>query len=342
MKGSVTKDSPATIPSGGKGLLLESSDAKTQAQVAVDGAERLRATIKLIRPKQWTKNLIAFAPALFSTRIHEMPVIVDVSLCVVAFCLVSSAVYIVNDVLDAKSDRLHPRKQNRPIASGRIGIPFAVMLAAMFAASGLALAFAVRPTLALLILGYFGLMMLYGTALKHMVLLDVFAIAAGFVLRAVGGAVAAGVPSSGWFLACTSFGALFLGLEKRRQELALLKDDASSHRKTLMTYSYALLDRMEAIIIPSLLTCYAFYSFQSYHGQWMMLTLPFVLYGVMRYQILSVDGGTTGSPEEVLFRDRPIQITILLWLLVCAGVVYDVIPHAFAWMVSSVDALRVR
>lgn len=208
------------------------------------------------------------------------------------------------------------------------------------AAGALAVGFLVRPTVDVFLLVYFVLMMFYALVLKHYVLLDVFAIAAGFVLRAAAGAAAVGVESSGWFLACTSFGALFLGLEKRRQETMLLKDDAASHRKTLNAYSPELVDRMEAVIVPSLVTCYAFYTFQSYHGQWMMLTLPFVLYGVMRYQVLSVKSDDTGAPDEVLWKDRGIQVTLLLWVLTCAGVVYGVIPKFFATTSAFLDGLR--
>lgn len=323
------------------------TEAKTQtenqAEVVATSAEpleKIRLIIKLIRPKQWAKNLIVFAPALFSGKIIEPATITAASLCFVAFCFCASAVYVVNDVLDCQSDRLHPRKKNRPVASGKISAPFALGLGAVCAAGALAIGFLVRPTVDVFLLVYFILMMFYALVLKHYVLLDVFAIAAGFVLRAAAGAAAAGVESSGWFLACTSFGALFLGLEKRRQETMLLKDEAASHRKTLNAYSPELVDRMEAVIVPSLVTCYAFYTFQSYHGQWMMLTLPFVLYGVMRYQVLSVQSDDTGAPDEVLWKDRGIQITLLLWVLTSAGVVYGIIPKFFATTSAFLDGLR--
>ncbi len=318
------------------------SDPKSDSipDAKFDLSRKFRLIVKLLRPKQWTKNLIVFAPGIFSSKIHEPQILLASSLCFAAFCMLSSAVYVVNDVLDCKSDQLHPKKKFRPIASGEISTPFALMLGVMCALLGLAIGFLVRPTVDVFLLAYFFLMMFYALVLKHHVLLDVFAIAAGFVLRAAGGAAAAGVPSSGWFLACTSFGALFLALEKRRQESVLLKDDASSHRKTLNSYSPELLDRMEAVITPSLVTCYAFYTFQSYHGQWMMLTLPFVLYGVMRYQVLSVKTDETGAPDEVLLKDRGIQVTCLLWILTSAGVVYGVIPKFFASSSAFLDGLR--
>lgn len=323
------------------------TEANTQAENKTQGAaessdpmERIRLVIKLIRPKQWAKNLIVFAPALFSGKIFEPATFSAAALCFIAFCMCASAVYVVNDVLDCKSDRLHPKKKNRPVASGKISAPFALCLGVICAVCALCVGFAIRPSVDIFLLVYFVLMMFYALVLKHYVLLDVFAIAAGFVLRAAGGAAAAGVESSGWFLACTSFGALFLGLEKRRQETMLLKDEASSHRKTLTSYTPELVDRMEAVIVPSLVTCYAFYTFQSYHGQWMMLTLPFVLYGVMRYQVLSVRSEDTGAPDEVLWKDRGIQTTLLLWVLTSAGVVYGVIPKFFAITSAFLDGLH--
>jgi 4-hydroxybenzoate polyprenyltransferase len=303
--------------------------------------EWARTVLQVLRPRQWTKNLIAFAPILFAMKIHESRLVLLVSLCVVAFCLASSAVYVVNDILDRECDRTHPVKRKRPIASGKLSVTAAWWLAAVCAGASLLLSFAIRPFLSLIVLTYLALMLLYGLYWKHRVLLDVFSISAGFVLRAAGGAAAAMVPVSGWFLLCTSSGALFLALEKRRQELYLLKTDADSHRRTLNEYSDELINRMEAIIVPTLLTGYAFYSFQSWHGQWMMLTVPFVFYGIMRYLVLSVRRASTGSPEEVLLKDRPIQVTIVLWLATCVLVVYDIFPKAAGAVVPWFDSFRV-
>jgi 4-hydroxybenzoate polyprenyltransferase len=315
-------------------------EADTGGKTAGPG-NRVRTVLRVLRPRQWTKNLIAYAPILFAMKIHDAQLLLAVTLCVVAFCLASSAVYVVNDILDRECDRAHPVKCNRPIASGALSLGAAWWLAAICAGAALLLSFAIRPFLALIVATYLVLMVLYGLSWKHRVLLDVFSISAGFVLRAVGGAAAAMVPVSGWFLLCTSSGALFLALEKRRQELYLLKSDAGSHRRVLDEYSDELIDRMEAIVVPTLLTCYAFYSFQSWHGQWMMLTVPFVVYGIMRYQVLSVRRSQTGSPEEVLLRDRPIQVTISLWLVTCALVVYDVIPKVAMLVVRWFDSFRI-
>lgn len=311
------------------------------ARPAGRAATKLKAWLRLLRPKQWTKNLIAYAPVLFAMQLHNPSIIWRVTECVIAFCCLSSSIYIYNDIMDREADRQHPTKCKRPIAAGLINIGPAVAAALILAATGMLIGFFVRPVLCLVFGTYLALMLLYGKVLKHKVLLDVIAIAAGFVLRALGGAIAAGVPSSGWFLACTSFGALFLGIEKRRQELRTLKDDASAHRKTLDDYSLDLIDRLESLVVPCLLTCYTFWSFQSFHGQWMMLTVPFVVYGVMRYQVLSVQTQATGTPEEVLLKDRPIQAAILLWLVTAAAVAYNLIPAAADFLVHWLDTLYI-
>src|SRR4029434_2308951 len=256
--------------------------------------------LKLLRPKQWTKNLIAYAPLLFAIKIHDSTLLLLATLCVVALCLVSGGVYILNDVLDVEADKLHPKKKLRPIASGQVPVPAAIGVGVVAVTLGLVISFLVRPTLCLVVLVFLGLNLLYTTILKHHAIVDVFSIAANFVLRAVAGAIAVRVPVSGWFLLCTTLGALFLALEKRRQELDLLGEQSLAHRKSLRIYSPELLDRMEALVVASLLTSYAFYSFLSVHGHWMMLTVPFVIYGIMRYQLLSVEHKLTGSPEEVL------------------------------------------
>lgn len=302
-----------------------SSPQDVETPVTADASSYL----KLVRPKQWTKNLIVFAPVLFAKKIHEVKLFQYVLLCFVAFCLVSSSIYILNDVLDRENDRAHPTKKKRPIASGAISVPVALSIAAVLALGSIALSYFVRPELAVVVLCYFVLMIFYSTVLKHLVLLDVFSISAGFVLRAVGGAVAASVAVSGFFLLCTTFGSLFLALEKRRQELNLLKGEAEVHRRTLTIYNEEMLNRLESVVVPSLIVCYSFYCFQSQHGHAMLLTVPFVLYGIMRYQVLSVRYFTTGTPEEVLLKDRPIQITILLWILTSAAILYDVIQVSF-------------
>lgn len=314
--------------------------AVSPAAIPFQALETLRLLVKAARPKQWAKNLIVFAPLIFSRNLDHPVLVLYATLCAFAFCLVSGAVYIINDVADFESDRQHPSKCARPIASGRLGKKIALAFALLLIVLGLALSYVVRPSLVLVTATYLMVSLLYCHALRHRVILDVFGIAAGFVLRAVSGAVAIGVASSGWFLCCTSLGALFLALEKRRQEMRILGDDAGDHRKALDGYSPDLLDRMESLIVPSLLTSYAFYSFMSFHGQWMMLTVPFVLYGVMRYQYLSVHSQKTAQPEDVLFSDRPIQITILCFLATSILVIYG-LPGWVAAAFQTMDSYRI-
>lgn len=303
-------------------------------------AQKLAACIAILRPRQWTKNLIAYAPLIFALKLQDLHLFEKASLCVLAFCLVSSATYIVNDLRDLEADKMHPRKKRRPLASGQISVQSALILAAILAPAGLLISFLVKPSLALLTLTYLCLTVFYTFVLKNIAILDVLAIASGFLLRAISGALAVSVPTSAWFLLCTGLGAVFLGLEKRRRELGVLTQAADTHRKTLQIYTPALLDRMESLVLPSLLTAYVFYSFQSVHGEWMMLTVPFVLYGLMRYQQLSTaEDDLSGTPEEVLLKDRPIQITILLWLLTSIGVIYGGIQHGIDFIVNAVDSL---
>lgn len=335
------------------------------------------AYIKLLRPRQWTKNLIAFAPALFAGQLTRPDVLLHVSVCVLSLCAVSGSVYVFNDILDVEADRKHPTKCKRPIAAGQISVQAAVTVGLLAILVSFLLAYLVRPALCLVILAYLLLQAAYVTRLKHRVILDVFCIASGFVLRALAGAAAASasgsfildllpagilpsLPSlhslhslpgarggheiylSSWFLICTSLGSLFLALEKRRQEFRALGADAAHHRKVLGKYSLSLLDRMEAVIVPSLVTSYCLYCFNSAYGSWMMITIPPVLYGVLRYLVLSERDTSTGSPEEVLLKDRPIQNAVLIWVFACFLVVYGHIETYLKFIVHAIDSLRFR
>lgn len=302
---------------------------------------KLFAIVRICRPEQWTKNLIVWAPILFARKITEPALCAKVAACMVAMCAMSSAVYVLNDLKDRDADRLHPTKKERPIAKGVIGPSLAMTLAIALILISVCIGALIRPSLLLVIGAYFGIMLLYITKLKRYPLLDVCCISAGFVLRAVGGGAAVFVPISAWFLICTSLGSLFLALEKRRQELVVLDDLARSHRAALAHYTPEMLNRIEGLILPSLLTCYAIYSFQSVNGPLMLLTLPFVVFGLMRYQMLSTVSTTTATPEKVLLTDRPLQITIFLWLLTASTVVYDVLPSLFHNLIYDLDAFTI-
>lgn len=296
--------------------------------------------LAVLRPRQWTKNFIAFAPLLFSHRFSDTEAFLSVSACTACLCLVSGSVYVANDIKDRDADAKHPAKRLRPLASGRVKVGTAKVIGVVALLTGLIGGFLVRPTVGLTLLLYLLLQVAYNGWLKKQPILDVFSIATGFVLRAVAGGAAGHVALSAWFLLCTTLGALFLAVEKRRQELKVLGQKAEQHRAVFDKYSPELISRMEAVVVPSLVTSYAIYSFNSPSSQWMMLTVPFVMYGIFRYQLLSTTRNVTGAPEDVLIRDRPIQLSIILWILTSVGVIYGWIPYAVQLIVDQVDSIK--
>jgi 4-hydroxybenzoate polyprenyltransferase len=239
----------------------------------------------------------------------------------VLFCLVSSGEYLINDVIDRESDRLHPEKRHRPIAAGLVSAREAVVLAIGLWVVAIATAFALSGPLTwhvgAVLCGYVILMLAYTFELKHIVLMDMMAIGGGFVLRAMAGALAIDVPISPWLYIVTALGALFLVIHKRRAEITLLEGGAANHRPILEEYSKDLLDQMASLVTASTLIAYGLYTFTADNlpdNHAMMLTIPFVLYGLLRYLYLVHQRHEGGSPEEVLLRDKPLIIDILLWL----------------------------
>jgi len=297
------------------------SSEPEKVDAAAPTSNYLALWLKQLRWKQWPKNLICFAPLLFSGKFVEPHAFIAAVICFVAFCMISSGIYVLNDIMDVEADRMHPIKKHRPIASGKLNIKMALAVGLCSLLGGFAAAFWLRHTLVFICLGYVILNVAYSLKLKHVAIVDILCISSGFVFRAIAGAVAINVMPSSWFLLCTTLGALFLAMEKRRQEIIVLSNESATHRKALTDYSLPLISRFESLVVPSLLTAYAFYTSNSQHGQYMMITIPVVLYGLMRYQQISESGTSTGTPEEVLFKDRPIQFTILLWIIICAVVV---------------------
>jgi len=283
------------------------------------------ALVRELRPKQWTKNLLVFAGLIFSYNLRESGAIWKTVAAFLIFCAVSSASYVINDLADLEQDRLHPRKRLRPIASGAISEGAGWVIAAVLLLISLPIAWVLSPKFFAVVAAYFVIVQLYSFHLKHVVLLDVFSIAAGFVLRAVAGAVVIPVRLSAWLLLCTMLASLFLALAKRRHELVLLEDGAASHRRILDEYSTLFLDQMIVTVTSATVITYSIYTFSAGtlpDDQSMMLTIPFVLYGLFRYLYLIYQRNEGGSPETLLLRDVPLLITVLLWGLSVVLVLY--------------------
>jgi hypothetical protein len=282
-----------------------------------------------LRPEQWTKNTFVFAGLLFGGRLTEGPRYTLAAVATFAvFCGLSGAVYLLNDVADRSADAGHPLKRKRPIAAGQLAVSTAVVGAALLAVGCLLGAFLLSPSLAAVGGAYLALLTSYSFWLKHVVILDVLAIAFGFVLRAVAGAVAVSVSISPWLLICVTLLALFLGLSKRRHELTLLGGGAGEHRPILQAYSPYLLDQMISVVTSSTVVAYTVYTTSSdtaarVGSSHLTLTIPFVLYGVFRYLYLvhKEDGG--GSPAAMLVTDRPLLTCVGLWTLTVGVILYQ-------------------
>ena len=243
------------------------------------------------------------------------------------FCALAGAVYLINDVSDRERDRQHPRKRERPIASGALSPQTALSAAAVLAAGGLVGAWMLGTAFGAVATTYLALLALYSGPLKHIVIIDVLTIAIGFVLRVAAGAVAVGVPMSHWLLVCTILLAMFLGLSKRRHELTLLADGATGHRRILQEYSPYLLDQMIGVVTASTLMAYVFYATseetaEKFGTSLLGLTIPFPLYGIFRYLYLVHQREGGGSPAELLLNDRPLLACVALWGLAVVVIIY--------------------
>ena len=286
----------------------------------------LRALIKTMRPQQWLKNILIFAALVFDGKLGVIPDLVRTSIGFLLFCLVSSAVYIINDLADVEADRLHPKKRYRPIAAGVLPVSVARSAAVVIVGLSFPLAYLLSPSFALVLLSYFLLNLAYSKWLKHVPIIDVFVLASFYVLRVVAGLTIIHVARfSPWLYVVTTLLALYVGFGKRRAELALLADEANSHRKVLDGYTIPLLDQFITIVSAATIGAYSLYTFSAINlpeNHAMMLTIPFAIYGIFRYlYIVQIKQGG-GAPEEELFRDRPLQIAIVLWGLVVVLILY--------------------
>lgn len=286
----------------------------------------LKALLEAMRPKQWAKNIFVFAPLVFDLKLFHPIYLARTIAGFFLLCLISGAVYLINDLVDAEKDRQHPRKRNRPIASGRLSPRLALAAAILIPLVGLPLGFYLDPLFGAILAAYFVLQIAYSFALKNSVIIDAMTVAAGFVLR-----VAAGIPLveaerfSPWIYTCMGLLALFISFSKRRHELTLLGENADNHRESLGEYTISLLDQFILIVTAATLVAYTLYTFSAPNlppNHTMMLTVPFVLYAVFRYLYLVYVKGLGGEPEEIVLRDRPLQVGVLLWGLAVILIMY--------------------
>jgi 4-hydroxybenzoate polyprenyltransferase len=288
----------------------------------------MRAVLISLRPRQWVKNLLVFAGLVFAQQLFS-PAVWRALAAFAVFCALSGAIYLLNDVADRERDRLHPQKRLRPIASGALPAGRAVAIAALLLAASLGAAWLIGAAFALAALAYVVLLVSYSAWLKHVVIADVLAVALGFVLRAVAGALAIGVAISGWLIICTLQIALFLALGKRRHEYISLGETAARHRPILAEYSAGLLDQMIAVVTASAITAYALYTMSAetvakFHTQLLPATLPFVLYGIFRYLYLLYRRQLGGNPSELFLSDRALIVNSLCWMLAVVLIIYGV------------------
>jgi 4-hydroxybenzoate polyprenyltransferase len=297
-------------------------------QAAEDTLARggLFAWLRAVRPDQWTKNVLVFAALVFGMRLFEPEPVVRALLGFVSFCAASSATYLMNDVRDLERDRMHPVKRLRPIASGVISVPAAVVGSVLFAVGALALGFRTNAPLGVIVAAYLLLNVAYSFGLKNVVLLDAILIAVGFVLRAVGGAAAIDVMISPWLVVCTFMAALFLALGKRRAEIAAL-EGAVAHRPASRAYSLDLLDQLMTVVVAASILSYCLYTLspevrEKFSVDHLEVTVPFVVYGLFRYLYVVRTTGLAQNPSRAILTDRPVLLTVFLWGAAVIGLLY--------------------
>jgi len=276
--------------------------------------------VRAMRPHQWTKNSLLFAALIFSGEFLQPESILEALIGFGAFSALASAGYIFNDYLDREADRRHPRKRHRPIASGALPTWMALVELVVLAITGIVVGYLLSPSFLIVALLYLATTLSYSFFLKHVVILDVMFLASGFVWRAIAGAIAIDVEVSPWLFLCTAFLALFLGFEKRKGEIKLVGDGAAT-RKILDEYTAGILLQFQSIVTTSALLSYALYSVLG-PTPWMSLTVPFVLYGSFRYIYLVERHGEGAAPDETLLRDRPMQVTVILYGLTAMAILY--------------------
>jgi len=286
----------------------------------------IKHLLKAMRLRQWTKNSFVFFALIFDKQLFHVDAFLKTLEGFFLFCLISSAVYLFNDLADIEADREHPEKKHRPLASGKLPVNVAVIAAVILALVSISLGYLLAPTFALIIAVYFTVNLLYSNWLKHVPILDVLIVSSGFVLRVGAGVALITVERfSPWLYMITVLFSLYIGLGKRRAEMTLLDKDAGSHRKVLDGYTIPLLDQYITIVSGMTIVAYSLYTFSAPNlpdNNSMMLTIPFVVYGIFRYLQLIHTGHAAGAPDEVALKDRPLQATVLLWGLSVIAVFY--------------------
>lgn len=287
----------------------------------------LKEVLISLRVRHWVKNIVVFAALIFSKNLFDAARFGLVLAAGLIFCIASSSVYLFNDIFDAEHDRSHPHKKHRPVASGRLRRDLAFLVASVLGAWSLGMAYIVSPDFFLLLSFYILIEVLYSAFLKNIVILDIFCIASGFLLRVLAGAVVLAVPVSHWLLICTIFLSLFLALGKRRGEMCLLESAASTHRPVLQHYDLGFIDQMITIVTASTVLSYVLYTMapetvDKFHTTGLKYTILFVVYGVFRYLYLVYRKKGGAAPERLLFEDKPLLVNIILYLVVAIAVVY--------------------
>jgi len=286
----------------------------------------LRGLIRTLRPNQWTKNLFVFIPIFFDRQLGQFDALTRVSAAFALYCLMSSAVYVLNDIVDVERDRLHPKKRHRPIPSGQLPMPIAIFIAISLPILTLVAAFLVSVPLALVLIAYYTKDLAYSFYLKNVVIIDVITVASGFIMRVVAGVVVINVTNfSPWLYVVVGALALFLAVGKRRQELVMLAEAAQDVRATYKDYNLQLLDDMLRMVTNATLISYTLYTFEArtnLTGSLMLLSVPFALYGMFRYLYLIHVKGEGSAPDELLFKDKPLLITAILFVLVVGALIY--------------------
>ena len=292
----------------------------------------LKALLQTMRPKQWTKSVFVFAALVFDRKLTHIPSLLSTVATAILFSLISGVVYIVNDLVDIDKDRQHPTKCNRPLPSGRLNPNAAIVAAVLLPLVCLPVAYWISPAMCLVLAAYLVLQLAYSFYLKHAVIIDVMTIAAGFVLRVVAGVVVVEVERfSPWLYVCMTLLALFMGFGKRRHELFTLGVNANNHRASLQHYNLELIDQMSVVVISAAIMAYSLYTFSAPNlprrgnQPLMMLTIPFVLYGLFRYQYLIHVKREGGTPEEMVLKDVPLIVDLLLY-----GVTVLILMYGFA------------